>query len=87
MKRQRAARAPKREPGRQGIPNRIYRGKAIEVLRDLKPGKSITSSALARRIMPEYTERDRGWYLLLLQNLERDGLMKLRGRTRISLPD
>ncbi|MDP2886966.1 MAG: A/G-specific adenine glycosylase [Ignavibacteria bacterium] len=87
MKRQRAARAPRREPGRHGIPNRIYRGKAIEVLRDLKPGRSITSSSLARRIMPEYTERDRRWYLLLLQNLERDGLMKLRGRTRISLPD
>ena len=87
MKRQRAARSPKREPGRHGIPNRIYRGKAIEVLRDLKPGGSITSSALARRIMPEYTDQDRRWFVLLLQNLERDGLMKLRGRTRISLPD
>lgn len=87
MMRQRAARAPKREPGRHGIPNRMYRGKTIEVLRDLKPGRSITSSALARRIMPEYTERDRRWYIVLLQKLERDGLVKLRGRTRISLPD
>ena len=87
MKRPRAARPLRREPGRYGIPNRIYRGKAIEVLRDLKPGGSITSSALARRIMPEYTERDRQWHILLLQNLERDGLVKLRGRTRISLPD
>jgi A/G-specific adenine glycosylase len=85
--RTRATRTPKREPGRRGIPNRIYRGKAIEVLRDLEPGRSIASSALLRRILPEYTERDRRWYLLLLRNLERDGLVRLRGRTRISLPD
>jgi A/G-specific adenine glycosylase len=75
------------EPGRKGIPNRIYRGKAVEALRNLKRGGSMNSSALARAVIPDYSARDRRWFAALLQTLERDGLVRRHGRTRISLPD
>lgn len=75
------------EPGRNGIPNRIYRGKAVEILRDLRPGTSMSSSSLARRILSGYGERDERWFHALLKGLERDGLVRLRGRSRISLPE
>jgi A/G-specific adenine glycosylase len=75
------------EPGRNGIPNRIYRGKAIEILRDLKPGRTMSSLSLARKIVTDFSERDRPWFLSLLESLERDGMVRMWGRTRISLPD
>jgi A/G-specific adenine glycosylase len=75
------------EPGRNGIPNRIYRGKAIDILRDLKPGKSMSSLSLARKIATDFSERDRPWFRSLLESLERDGMVRMRGQTRISLPD
>jgi len=80
-------RQSRREPGRKGIPNRIYRGKTIEVLRDLKPGTSMSPSSLARKIVAGYAERDQRWFLALLKSLERDGLVRMIGRTRISLPE
>ena len=80
-------RQSRREPGRKGIPNRIYRGKAIEVLRDLKPGSTMSSLSLARKILSGYAERDQRWFLALLRTLERDGLVRMIGRTRISLPE
>jgi A/G-specific adenine glycosylase len=73
------------EPGRGGIPNRVYRGRAIEVLRNLRPGGWITSSHLARSIKNDFSVKDQGWFNSLLRALERDGL--IRGRNRISLPD
>ena len=75
------------EPGRNGIPNRIYRGKAIEVLRDLKAGASMNSASLARKIVTYFTPQDRPWFRSLLQSLERDGMVRMRGKTRISLSD
>jgi A/G-specific adenine glycosylase len=82
-----APRLSRSEPGRNGIPNRIHRGKTIEVLRDLRPGTSITPTSLARQILIGYSERDRHWFLTLIKGLERDGLIKLKGRSRISLPE
>jgi A/G-specific adenine glycosylase len=81
------SRRSRREPGRNGIPNRIYRGKAIEILRDLRPGESMNSSSLARKVLGGYSGEDRRWFLALLRSLERDGLVRMRGRARISLPE
>ncbi len=80
-------RQPRREPGRNGVPNRIYRGKAIEILRDLRPGKSISSSSLARKILTGYNGQDQRWFLALLKGLERDGLVRMKRRSRLSLPE
>ena len=75
------------EPGREGIPNRIYRGRAIEILRDLKAGKTMHTSMLAKKVKEDYSSADRRWFSLLIKGLERDGLVRLRGKTQISLPE
>ncbi|HTY37544.1 MAG TPA: A/G-specific adenine glycosylase [Bacteroidota bacterium] len=78
---------PRKEPGRAGIPNRIYRGKTVEALRTLSAGSSMSTLSLARIIVPDFSVRDRAWFQLLLKNLEHDGMVRFRGRNRISLPD
>ena len=75
------------EPSRKWIPNRIYRGKAIDILRDLRVGESIHTSLLARKIKKDYSKADQRWFFLLIKGLERDGLVCLRGKTKFSLPD
>ena len=75
------------EPGRGGIPNRIYRGRAVEALRNLKRGERITPMRLARSIKPDFRRRDRRWFDLLVRGLERDGLLLIKTRRTISLPD
>jgi A/G-specific adenine glycosylase len=82
----RKAKRASTEPNRNGIPNRIFRGKAIEVLRDLKAGESIRTSLLAKKIKIDFSGADRRWFDFLIKGLERDGLVSLRGKTRISLP-
>lgn len=82
-KRKRRARP---EPGRGGIPNRIYRGRIVETLRALKQGQSITPVMLARKAVHDFRESDRRWFDSLLESLERDGLIRRRSRSRISLP-
>ncbi len=67
--------ASRREPSLRGIPNRIFRGRIIEVLRT-HPG-SIPVHTLQRRITPRGgTAR---WWKRILSGLERDGLIKTSG--------
>jgi A/G-specific adenine glycosylase len=82
--RKRATRTP--EPGRDGIPNRIYRGRTIQALRELKTPGGITRFALARRIKPDFTSIDRRWLESLIRGLQKDGLIHIRAGNRISLP-
>ena len=79
-----------REPGRDGIPNRIFRGRVVEALRNLDGRKSIRVKILARKVKTDYSRTDDRWFAGLLRNLERDGLVKLRtsaSTLRASLPD
>lgn len=86
----RASRTKKRtakpECGRRGIPNRIYRGRVVEALRTLERGQSMTRGTLARKAMSDFKIEDRRWFESLLESLERDGLIRRRTRSRISLP-
>jgi A/G-specific adenine glycosylase len=77
----------KSEPGRDGIPNRIYRGRTIQALRELKTQKTMARSDLARKIKPDFTLADRRWFEFLLRGLQRDGLVHIRAGNRISLPE
>jgi len=77
----------KSEPGRGGIPNRIYRGRTIQALRELKTREVMTSSALARKIKPDFKSVDRRWFESLLRGLEKDGLVRINTRNKVSLPD
>ena len=83
----RVVRRPNAEPGRRGIPNRIYRGRAIEILRSLEPGASMSSSSLGRKVVADFSRDDQTWFRSLLRRLERDGMVRLHGLGRISLPD
>ena len=80
-------RRPKKpEPGRDGIPNRIYRGRVIQALRELRTRGGIARTALARKIKPDFTSVDRRWLESLLRGLQDDGLIHIRAGKRISLP-
>lgn len=73
-------RASKQEPGRRGIPNRIYRGRVVETLRTLKGRKRVTANVLARTVLPTYSSRDRVWFNHLLERLQQDGIISIHGR-------
>lgn len=71
-------RIAKQEPGRDGLPNRIYRGRIVEILRNLQNKRTISSERLGRRIKKRYTQRDTRWLHTLLRALESDGIVTLR---------
>jgi A/G-specific adenine glycosylase len=75
------------EPGRDGIPNRIYRGRTIQALRELGAGETMSRAALGQIIKPDFASADRRWFEAVLWGLEKDGLIRLRARKRISLPE
>ncbi|MFA5106873.1 MAG: A/G-specific adenine glycosylase [Patescibacteria group bacterium] len=58
------------------VPNRIFRGRVIEQLRQAKKHQ-LPFGALARVVKKDYTQTDQGWFLRLLSGLERDGLITL----------
>lgn len=70
----RASALPKREPGRKGIPNRIYRGRIVEELR--KQNTSAPLASLGKHILPGFNGKDRAWLLRVIKSLERDGLIR-----------
>jgi A/G-specific adenine glycosylase len=78
----------KERVGRNGIPNRIYRGGIIEALRSSNRG--IPADILAVRAVPGYGTKDHRWFDGLLRKLERDGMVvrrSVRGKVMVSLPE
>ncbi|HTP14083.1 MAG TPA: A/G-specific adenine glycosylase [Bacteroidota bacterium] len=70
------------EPSRDGLPDRIYRGRIVELLRN-HPGSRRTSvSTIGRRIKPSFSRRDEAWLIRLMKRLERDGLVHLKNSKR-----
>lgn len=68
-----------KEPGREvagkHIPNRIFRGRVIEALRD--DPKGLTHDAIGRIITPDWTMGDYGdWLDGILKKLQSDGLIE-----------
>lgn len=83
-------RANKSEPHRDGIPNRIYRGRIVEALRRLNGKRTVTAQEIAQIIKPGFRATDRQWFQRLVNDLERDGLVSTRrhnGRMRLSLAE
>lgn len=62
------------EPSRNGIPNRIYRGKVIERLRGRRYARIRTLSAEVN-----IGRQDGDWFASLIRGLARDGLVQIRG--------
>ena len=70
-----------REKSFHGIPNRIYRGRIIELLRQRE---AVQALDLGRCISRQFTPRNARWLESLLGGLERDGLIRLRGEGLLS---
>ena len=68
----------KQEPSLYGTPDRIYRGRIVECLRGLRDGRSLALETLGPHILPRFSGRNRQWLLRLLNQLERDGLVRIR---------
>jgi A/G-specific adenine glycosylase len=67
-----------REPSRDGLPNRIYRGRIVDALRRSPAKRFVSITKLARRVKNSYSANDRQWLLVLMKGLEKDGLIMLR---------
>ncbi|MBI1934548.1 hypothetical protein HYS30_02670, partial [Candidatus Peregrinibacteria bacterium] len=71
-----------REPGRQVggrfVPNRIFRGKVIDLLRDHPQGLML--EAIGRQICLDWSQEHREWLQGILTNLQKDSLLGSRGK-------
>jgi A/G-specific adenine glycosylase len=90
LMRKKASNTARAEPRFHGIPNRIYRGRIIEELRQSGQRKGIGELHLGRLIHSGYARAHAPWLRSLLQQLETDGLIKIahdrRGRqARVTL--
>jgi A/G-specific adenine glycosylase len=85
--------APKRNRKRSSarrVPDRIFRGRIVSILRSLKPGTSIEFDALEKGISAHAEERNRHWFRALVAGLQHDGLLRINRRRKrifLSLPE
>jgi len=77
-----ASYVPKREPSFKGIPNRIHRGRIIELLRNTGRGRSIRVARLGSGLQAGFRQDNMDWLRSVLAGLERDGLVRIsRGKS------
>ncbi|MGA3286144.1 MAG: A/G-specific adenine glycosylase [Bacteroidota bacterium] len=78
-----------RKNHRAMIPNRIYRGRIVALLRTMSRRQSIESNRLLHMIRPEAKSQNHKWFSLVLTGLQRDGLIQIhsqKAKSFISLP-
>jgi A/G-specific adenine glycosylase len=76
-----AARPPRSdEPRHAGVPQRIWRGKAVEALRSLDGASSITIEELGAIVKPGFHPEERTWLLGIIEKLALDGIVAKRRR-------
>jgi A/G-specific adenine glycosylase len=68
----------RREPSHDGLPNRIYRGRIVDVLRNSQRRSFIPATRLGNQIKDSFSAQDEAWLLRLMKSLERDGLIVMR---------
>lgn len=64
------------EPSYRGRPNRIWRGRIIEILRKLAPGATISLDQLQQQLFTASEQEDASWLRVVLTALERDRLVE-----------
>lgn len=67
-----------REPSLGGVPNRIYRGRVIELLRSERGQAGLRAETIGEQLLPRFQTRHERWLRDLIKGLERDGLVGLR---------
>ena len=75
---------PKSEPSRDGIPNRMFRGRIIERLRQLSETESVRADFLGKAIHPGFSKEHEPWFRKLLSDLQDDGLIRIRGNNSLT---
>jgi A/G-specific adenine glycosylase len=71
------------------IPNRIYRGRVVALVRMFSRRRRMESYRLLKVLRPGDAKRNQKWFSLLLTGLQRDGLIQIhtqRMKTYVSLP-
>jgi len=68
------------EPSHRGLPNRVYRGRIVEALRN-EPGR-LRLAELGKVIRQGFAPSERPWLLRLVAGLERDGLVVVTQNSR-----
>jgi A/G-specific adenine glycosylase len=63
------------EPSHRGKPNRIWRGRIVDLLRGLDPGTAIGLQELRSHLLGTEQDGDQPWLERILAALERDGLI------------
>lgn len=73
----------KKEPGRYVgatyVPNRIFRGRIVEALRDHPKG--LKFDEIGKWISPDHGQEPKGWLEGLIKKLEQDGMLNKKGQT------
>ncbi len=64
------------EPSHRGKPNRIWRGRVVDLLRNLAPGETLGREELRARLLGTAQKDDQPWLDGILAALERDGLIE-----------
>jgi A/G-specific adenine glycosylase len=63
------------EPSHRGKPNRIWRGRIVELLRGVPPDQTMGITELRTRLFPTEEDTDGPWLERIVAALERDGLI------------
>lgn len=66
------------EPSRDGLPNRIYRGRIVDALRRTTGSNYVSFAHLGRKVKDSYSIQDEPWLERLMKALEKDGLVVLK---------
>lgn len=72
-----ASLAKRKERSVNGLPNRAYRGRVIELLRGIRGSMRVED--VGKRIHEGFTKRNEHWLASLISGLERDGLVTTTG--------
>jgi A/G-specific adenine glycosylase len=70
-------RRSRREPSLQGVPNRIYRGRIVDILRTSH--RPLQIQEIGRMVVPTFSPRHGTWLRRLIEGLLSDGLIAVRG--------
>jgi A/G-specific adenine glycosylase len=70
-------RRPMQEPSLQGVPNRIYRGRIVDILRISR--RPLQIQEIGRKIVPTFSSRHGAWLRKVIEGLLSDGLIEVRG--------
>jgi A/G-specific adenine glycosylase len=76
--------AERRETSYAGS-NRFFRGRAVEALRQLGPGETLSLAALGHQLKDDFGDDDMAWLRTLVDGLARDGLLALQDE-QVRLP-